>query len=277
MGHDRSGRRRRLEEGDVQRSDRLQQRGVGGPWIVVDEVVELHLRRDFQPDAVCAHRQHQRLQRLGDEANTARRAATIGVGAQVGAAGEELHRQVARAGVQFDAVETGLDGQPGGLHMTFDHRADLAHGQRTRRHVRPHAGVGVGRTVGPHRRGRDGHGAAGQQRGIADATGMHELRDDAPTGAVHRVRDLAPGHHVARVGQPGCAHIALAHRLGPQAFGDDQAGARALGIVGGRERADESGIVGATACHRCHDEAVGQPCAADGQGGVQVVHGCFSG
>jgi len=175
-------------------------------------------------------------ERLGDLDQQARPigdAAAIAVGPPVGRIAQELIDQIAVRGMQLDAVEAGAPGIGGGGPIIRDETRDLAGLERARRHVRPHALLGPQLPGRHERRGRDRQRPARLQQRMRDPSDVPELAEDPPPARMDPRRSRASSPRSARPN--GCRACrdspALAGRyLG--ALADDQAGARALGVIG---------------------------------------------
>ena len=205
---------------------------------------------------------------LDDEACAALGRAAVGVGADVAAVREELLQQVAVGRVQLDAVEPRVDGAAGGVDELRDDAGQLVGLEGARLDEVLHA-VGREDLAGGPDRGRPDRRQAGDRR-VADAAGVHELRDDRAAARVHGVGDQAPARDLLVGVQARRARVALADRGGLRALGDDQPGAGALGVVLGVQRGRDAAGAGAVARHRRHHEAVGELELAEAVGGEQV-------
>ena len=108
---------------------------------------------------------------------------------------------------------------------------------------------------------------------MADAPGVHELGEDDAAVRVDGVGDVTPGGDLDVTVEAGCVEVALADDAGLGAFGDDEAGGGALGVVErGVGGGGEVGAVGATAGHGGHDDAIGEGEATEGEGGEGGGH-----
>lgn len=85
--------------------------------------VEHAVRRNPDADLFCADRIDARLRDLQREAIASVCAAAVGVGALVDVGVEKLLHQITIGRMQFNAVESGLDGQIG---RSYDRRAETA-------------------------------------------------------------------------------------------------------------------------------------------------------
>ena len=115
-----------VEVGEAERRQR--ERGVAEGGARVDNVahvVEVAARREAHADAVGAPDAGDRLGDLEQEARAVDQAATVAVGAAVGAVAQKLVDQVAVGAVQLDAVEAGRLGEPGALLELGDDGRDL--------------------------------------------------------------------------------------------------------------------------------------------------------
>ena len=102
---------------------------------------------------------------------------------------------------------------------------------------------------------------------------MHQLHEDVPALGVHGLGDRFPGGHVFGGFDTWSADVAFARRVGKYAFRYDQTGGGALGVVSGHKVGRHTGVVGARACHRRHDQAVGEGVATKGKGREKSIHG----
>lgn len=217
---------------EPERSDPFDQGGVRLHRVRIGDVVERHLRRDLDASAL------------------------------VRPGGHELHRQVARGGMELDAIEARLDRAPRGRGIAGDDRGDAFDRRCLGYRVWKHGGIGVDGPGRLDRRPGDRCGAAGQQRRMADAC----------AGGAHGRGHRLPGRDLGRVGQSGRAYVALAHRLREHALADDQSCAGALGTVGRDDRQRATGVIGTRPGHRRHHDAVGKGEAAGCDGGEQGFH-----
>ena len=107
---------------------------------------------------------------------------------------------------------------------------------------------------------------------MADAAGVHELRDNLATAVVDRVGDQAPARDLLVSVQPGGVRVALADRRGLSALTHNQPRAGALAVVLGGERGGGLARTGAVASQRGHHEAVSEAQLTEGISGEQVSH-----
>jgi hypothetical protein len=94
-----------------------------------------------------------------------------------------------------------------------------------------------------------------------------ELGHDLAAGRVHGARHGLPARDLLGRVQAGHVGVALALVADGGGFGDQQAGAGALGVVGRHQRGGH-GVRRAVARERGHDDAVGELQVAGG-GGVK--------
>ncbi|MND93975.1 hypothetical protein D3C80_861780 [compost metagenome] len=185
--------------------------------------------------------------------------------------------------MQLYAVKAGLHGIAGGLAELTHHGVyvGLAHGAGS---DCLHKTGGVAAVVDKHlhplrldgRRG-DGLGAAYVVR-VGDPAHVPELgKHDAPLG-VHRLGHPLPASHLLGAVNARGPGIALAQGIYLGALAYDEAGARALGVIGGHHGVGHvTGLAGAGAGHGRHDDAIGEVQLAEAKGAEQgiVVHGEF--
>jgi hypothetical protein len=93
---------------------------------------------------------------------------------------------------------------------------------------------------------------------VADAPGVHELRDDPAAPRVHRVRDKRPAGDLVVGVQTGGVRVSLTDRGGLCALADDEPGRRPLAVVLGGELSRSLTRSGTVAGERRHHEAVGE-------------------
>ncbi len=175
--------------------------------------------------------------------------------------------------MQLDAVEAGCQRAAGGMCILGHDGAHFSAVQGVRR---DEIGGAAGRVALAGRldgRRRYRRGLLGQHRWMGDAAAVHQLHEDPCAFRVDRVRDLLPRRHLRVADDAWRTHIALAHGAGEHAFGNDQAGAGALAVVGdGHVGQHAAGFVGARTRHRCHDDAVAQGVGAEAQGMEESAH-----
>ena len=194
---------------------------------------------------------------LEHEAGAVFDGAAVLVGAVVGAVLEELVEEVAVGSVEFDAVESGGLGVLCAAAEGFDDAFDLFDFE------------GAGGDEGALRAeeadgacGCDGAGCDGElaveEFGVGDAAYVPDLRVDVAAGIVDGGGDGLPGFDLLLRPEAGDVGVADAEGIDGGAFGDDEAGGGALGVVvdhdgsgdvvGGAAQAGEGG----------HEDAVGE-------------------
>ena len=87
---------------------------------------------------------------------------------------------------------------------------------------------------------------------------MPELKENAPSGAMYALSDALPAGDLLGAENTGCRGITLALLRNLGAFGDDEAGAGALHVIGDVDRAWHFARAGAITRHRRHYDPVGQ-------------------
>ncbi len=248
-----------MRVGQAQPSCLARQRRVGRRRVGIGGVVVGVARVEAQAYPARPDRIGHRLQALQRETHPVVDAAAVFVATLVGAGTHELHRQVAAGAMQFDTVEAGPARIQRGLTVFGHHRADFVRGQFARHVVRLHAGVvGEDFAGGADRRRRHRLDALALDVAAADPTRVHDLQHDASAARMHGLGDLAPAVDLRRRGDARLAAIGLPGGTRPGAFGDDQAGGGALGVVRHHQLAGHAPGVGAVARHRRHHDAVGQ-------------------
>jgi hypothetical protein len=117
----------------------------------------------------------------------------------------------------------------GGVDELLDDRGELLGGQRARRLERVHA------LPGEHLAGRGDRGRRDRRRAdhlrVRDPSGVHDLGEDDAALGVHGVGDGPPALDLLVRVQARRARVALAHRRGLGALGDDETGPGPLGVV----------------------------------------------
>src|SRR3546814_674972 len=141
------------------------------------------------------HRGH-RLGHLTEEAQAILQRAAVLVVALIAVRGNELVDQITVGGVDFHAVETGVEGVASGLCIELYQLLDLGGGQCTW-HRRRRQGAGAGTcldeyadALGRDRRWRHRGFAIGLQRGVRDPADMPELGEDGAALGVYRIGNL---------------------------------------------------------------------------------------
>ncbi|MNZ89279.1 hypothetical protein D3C78_1081910 [compost metagenome] len=269
-----------MDVGHADLVEQLGRRQIGRLRRVVHRALQGSERCQAYADALLADHRGHRLDHFAEEAQAVGQRAAVLVGAVVGLGVDELVDQVAVGAMQFDSIETGVQCIARGLGVVADDAVDFLDSQRARCGVLDHLADAVLRptafdidehlhTFRDLRRGRYRRGVARLQGGVRDPSDVPELGEDASAGSMHGVGNLAPacdllGAVDAR--SPGIA-LALAADLG--AFGNDQAGAGALGVVLGHQLGGDIAGGRARAGHRRHHDAVAGLDLAEGVGGEQ--------
>ena len=184
--------------------DRLRQRVAapvpGDERLVVinaaDLDLEVEVRADLAPD-----RSHH----LEQEPGPSRQRAAVGVAPVVDRRAQELREEVAVAGVQLDAVESGLPSAPGPGGVLLNHVGDLG-----RRHLPARQAVHGVWPIGAAEPRLSRVLDAGD---VALTTAVAELQDELAVVLVHPLADGAPEGHlvvgvdVGVVGQDAAAYV----------------------------------------------------------------------
>src|SRR5215510_4760869 len=147
--------------------------------IAVSDVVLAVLRRDAQTRTHGANGSSHRVDDLEQEPHTVLDAASISVGALVGAVAQELIDQIAVRAMYLDTVEAGRKRVPRSLRMLRDDAGDLGCLKRAWRGDLLEAVCREGLCVRPNGGRRDRQGAAGLEGGMGDAPDMPELEHHA--------------------------------------------------------------------------------------------------
>ncbi len=215
---------------------------------------------------------------LEHQPGAVRERAAVAVLAQVAVGGEELVQQVAVRAVDLDEVEAGVAGVDRRAAEVLEQARDLVQLERAgggavgaRRDAvlaADRGAVAVRRSAGRHREPVLVEGLVG------DPADVPQLGGDPTAGGVDRVGDRAPAGDLLVVVDAGGVHVALALGADLSAFGDDQAGARALDVVLLHQLVgDVTGRGGAHPGQGGHEDAVGSGDRADGQGLEECGHG----
>ena len=244
--------------------------------VAVDHVVVAVERRQAHADAAAAPHLAHRLEHLEQQAGAVLARAAVGAAALVAAVTQELVEQVAVGAVHLHAVEAGGAGVLGGAREAGDDGRQLVVVQLARHHVGLLALGRVHLVAGDRERARRHRLAAVVEQRVAGAAAVPDLQHDAPAGGMHRVGDLLPAGDLGLGVDAGLVPeggVAL-HRH--RRLGDQQAGAGALGVVGGHQLAGHVAGFGAAARERGHQDAVGQGELAGLQRGEEIGHGVLS-
>jgi hypothetical protein len=194
----------------------------------------------------------------------------------IGAGGEKLHRQVARRGVQLNAVKPRREGVARGGREFGENARNFAQLERARHVVVLHT-----RRVGPHLAGgaygrrRDERRGRVPVRGVSDAAHVHELGEHPAALGVHGVGDLLPRGHLFGGLDRGRSRVAKAPSRRRHALGDDDAGGGPLRVVVDRERRRHAASERAAPSHRRHEQTIAGVEAADAARAqkIQIRHG----
>ncbi|MNG03031.1 hypothetical protein D3C84_860910 [compost metagenome] len=141
--------------------------------------------------------------------------------------------------MDFHAVEACGNGVGGGLGEVFDYPADFFSAQRARCRSRDKAGlaaVGVAegnRALGDLAGGADRGLAIALDRGVRHPADMPQLGKDLAADAVHRVGHQLPALDLLLGENARIEQVTLAFAGNWRAFGDDQTGGAALGVMQG--------------------------------------------
>jgi hypothetical protein len=183
---------------------------------------------------------------------------------------EELFQEIPVGRVELHAVEAGVQGVGGGLHVLGDDlgQIGLGHGPGHREGLHA-AGVREHLALGRLRHGTQERGSLGQVGGMADAAGVHELGEDMPVAPVDGLGHVLPGLDLGGAEQAGDAGIAQPVRGRGGALGDDEARRRALAVIGGGEGGGDVAD-GPVPGHGGHDDAVAEVEGSQ-KGGLEQV------
>lgn len=102
---------------------------------------------------------------------------------------------------------------------------------------------------------------------------MPQLQEDFSALDVNGIGDCAPTIDLRLRIDPGGVLITLTLSRNLCSFADQQAGAGALAVIGGREFTGQKALACAVACQRCENDAVRQREATKGVRGEQVLVG----
>jgi len=174
--------------------------------------------------------------------------------------------------VHLDAVEAGDARVLGRACEAGDDGRQFVVAQFARQHVGLLALGRMHLVAGDRERaGRDRLAAVVEQR-VAGAAAVPDLQHDAPAGGVHRVGDLLPAGDLGVGVDAGLVPEGGVARHRHRRLGDQQAGAGALGVVGGHQLTGHVAVLGAAAGQRRHQNAVGQDEVAGLERGEQIGH-----
>ena len=107
---------------------------------------------------------------------------------------------------------------------------------------------------------------------MAGAAAVPDLKHDSPTGGMHRVGHLLPAGDLCLRMDAGLVPEGGVAFHRHRRLGDEQAGAGALGVVGGHQLTGHVAVLGAAAGQRRHQNAVGQDEVAGLERGEQIGH-----
>ncbi|MNY04289.1 hypothetical protein D3C86_1369560 [compost metagenome] len=233
-------------------------------------------RRQVHADPAGAPHRYHRIGHFQHQPRAVFQRAAVLVAALVGAVLEELVEQVAVGAVDLNAVEAGGLGIRRALAVGLDDAGDLFRCQCARGLEGLHGADQADVALGLHRAGRHRQLAVQVAR-VGDAADVPQLQDDPPAGGVHGLGDVLPALYLLGGPDAGGVRVADAHRRDRGGFADDQAGAGALHVVLGHQRAGYAAGLGAAAGQRGHDHAVGQLQIAYLDGVEKCRHGRFPG
>ena len=227
--------------------------GVG---IDIQAVEAVEHRIETEADTVQRHDFADGIEYLEENPRAVFVASAVFVGTQVGLRREELVEEVAVGGVDLDPVKAGGLGIGGGTFEVGGHRLDVVTAQRPWRHGARLAGERKHLPFRVHRRWRHRRLAVVEFR-QRQAAAVPELADDQPATGMDCIGDQAPAGNLLIRPDAGGEGVAAALWRNDGAFGNDQAGTGALGVVlGHHRRRHVAGVVAAAAGERRHDDAV---------------------
>ena len=172
---------------------------------------------------------------LDEKARAVCRAAAVTVGAPVGAVAQKLIDQISVGAVQFDAVEARLEGVARAAPVILDDAGDLRRLERARRDEGLHAVGVIASPAGAIADGATGSAPSGCNDGCEMRPTCQSCRKSARRPRA-RPRSRASSRRPARRVDARRARIADTLRGHLRRFGDDQARAGALRVIGGVER-----------------------------------------
>src|SRR5262245_24961623 len=160
--------------------------------IVVSDVVLSNLRRDAQARTLGANGSSHRVDDLEQEPHAVLDAASISVGALVGAVAQELIDQISIRAMHLDAVEAGRKSVTCPLRILRYDTGDLRRLKRAWRRDRLEAVRREGPCVRPDGRRGNRQGAAGLKRGMGDTPDVPELEHHAAATSMDRISHAFP-------------------------------------------------------------------------------------
>src|SRR5262249_24043850 len=252
-------------------------------WIAVGDVVLAVLRRDAQTRTHGANGSSHRVDDLEQEPHTVLDAASISVGALVGAVAQKLVDQISVRAMHLDAVEAGRKRVPRSLRMLRDDAGDLRCLKRAWRRDRFEAVRRECSCVRPNSGWGNRQGTGGLKGGMGDAPDMPELEHHAAATSMDRISHAFPTCDLLDGVDTWRADIALALGRDLGCFRDDEPGAGPLGVIQGTQRSRHIAGAGAASSQGRHDNAVRQRERSYLDGGEeflraicgQVLHGAI--
>jgi hypothetical protein len=227
--------------------------------IGVAGVIHRAERRHPDPEALRTQLRDQPVCYFQQEARTVLHAATIAIGAAIGAVLQELVDQVSVCRVQLDAIEAGLLRKASRFGILLHNQRNLIGLERARYFVwQPLESRRKSLARRPDGRSRHRKRAVRMMAGVRNPTHVPELKECETTLAVDGVDDLLPSSHVLFGMDARSPRISLALPGDLRGFGDDQAAATGtLTVILGVQRVRRrTGFASPHSGERRHDHTM---------------------
>src|SRR5882757_6727972 len=245
------------DEGEIAFAELAGDVSEGSLGVGVRDAVQVAPRREVHADAAGAEDGDGGVGALEHEAGAIFDGATVFIGAMVGAVLEELVEEVAVGSVEFDAVEACGLGVLCAATEGFDDALDLASFESARGDEGTLWAQETDCAFSGDGAGRDGKLTV-EELGVGDAADVPDLRIDVAASVVNGGGDGLPGFGLLLRPQAGDVGVTDAHGVDGCGLGEDESGARAMGVVVDHDGGGD--VVGgaAQAGERGHEDSVGE-------------------